>query len=163
MTDDEPPTRRPVPPGDAGAGERPRTLSRWVEAGPEGPRQARSHTRAALARWRVDPQVTDTATLLMSELVTHAVRHRPAERGLPSDGRVHCQVQHWPGGTVRLTVQSGPCVCMPGQRGAHSRESTPGSPHSLREHPRGLEIVEALSGAWGTRDSDHHQVVWVEL
>ncbi|MEV3869621.1 ATP-binding protein [Streptomyces sp. NPDC049906] len=163
MADHECPEPRPGRQRSARPPGRPRLLARYVQAGPEGPREARAHVRAALARWHVDPFTTDTATLLASEIVTHAVRHAGAEPGRPDADRVRCQVEHWQRGAVRVTVQGPPCRCMPSPRPASSAEGGRDPVASLREYARGLEIVVALSDAWGTRQTGSGQTVWAQV
>ena len=46
-----------------------------LPAGPEGARSARRATARAAELWRLDREMTETALLLVSELVTNAIRH----------------------------------------------------------------------------------------
>ncbi|MGX2992889.1 ATP-binding protein [Streptomyces sp. JNUCC 64] len=163
MTDRERPEPRLGPQRSARTTDRPRTLARYVRAGPEGPRQARAHIRAALARWHVDQSVTETAVLLVSEIVTHAVLHATTGPGHPGADRVRCQVEHWQRGPVRVTVQGPPCTCMPSPRPVDPPEGGGDPVLALREYARGLEVVVALSDAWGARQSDTGQTVWAQV
>ncbi|MFE9662783.1 ATP-binding protein [Streptomyces sp. NPDC005955] len=163
MADQERPEPRSGPRRSGRPADRPRTLARYVQAGPEGPRQARAHVRAALARWHVDQTVTETATLVASEIVTHAVLHSGAVPGRAAVERVRCQVEHWQRGVVRVTVEGPPCSCLPGPRPAASAEGGGDPVRDLREYARGLEVVVALSDAWGARQTDTGQTVWAQL
>jgi anti-sigma regulatory factor (Ser/Thr protein kinase) len=105
----------------------------------------------ALARRRVAELMTawgrtedgETAVLLVSELVTNAVRHTGSAPRLTvstGDGRLRCAVHD-------------------------------GDPHHPVTHPvsveneagRGLLLVAALSAAWGVEDEPSGKLIWFEL
>ncbi|KUN16496.1 hypothetical protein AQJ23_45095 [Streptomyces antibioticus] len=93
--------------------------------------EGRELVRAALAAWELDSHA-DTAALLMSELVTNAVRHAngPLLRmtvNRPADAWVRVSV-------VDTTPSRLPQLQDPG----------PGD-----EHGRGLMLIEALANRWG--------------
>ena len=106
---------------------------------------ARAFAAATLARWGLGP-LTDTVTLLASEMVTNAMVHTegPATLELRRDGD-----------TVRLRVSD-----------ADTR------PPQLREGPepdlesdggRGMVLVEALSSSWGVEPSGSGKTVWADV
>ncbi|HEX6887386.1 MAG TPA: ATP-binding protein [Candidatus Nanopelagicales bacterium] len=107
------------------------------------PREARHAVARFLARAEL-PQLIDDAQLLVSELVTNAVRHARgpiAVRAQVRDGFLHLEV--------------GDCVpdCGPEPREARAED----------EGGRGMELVEKLSARWGWQVTDHAKVVWIDL
>ncbi|GAB2817048.1 ATP-binding protein [Streptomyces chlorus] len=114
-------------------------------ADPSAVGAARSTVRAQLHDWGLDG-VGDLAALLVSELVTNALRHAtgPIEVCLlrPSDlDRV-----------LRVEV-SDPLPELP-----HERVARPGD-----EGGRGLQLVARTTRRWGTRPGDVGKTVWFEL
>ncbi|MFT2019154.1 SpoIIE family protein phosphatase [Streptomyces sp. 796.1] len=120
------------------------------------PREPRSVGRARelacqqLREWGLEPLV-DTAELLVSELVTNALRYGemgvpPAKQGgeirvrLLLDRSLVCEV--WDGGLVQ-----------PRRRRARDTD----------EGGRGLQLVGLLSAAWGSRRTPRGKTVWFEL
>jgi serine/threonine-protein kinase RsbW len=131
----------PSAPGDAGLviGHRPGELTAGLElaAMPSAPFWARRHTRATLRSWRVWPETIDTAELLVSELVTNAVKFSgPGPACLTL-------ILRYGAGQLRIEVAD------PG----------PGSPVAAAADPdaesgRGLLLIEALSREWGSGPRD---------
>ncbi|MCW2995964.1 MAG: serine/threonine protein phosphatase [Conexibacter sp.] len=110
------------------------------------PARGRVATRALLDGWLTPAQVGD-ALLLVSELMTNAVRHAP----------------HGAGATVTLRLgRTGHCV-----RGEMSDDG-PGfdvaleRPRSTDSGGRGLLLVDALASRWGASMASGH-CVWFEL
>uniref|UniRef100_UPI003557E7E7 SpoIIE family protein phosphatase n=1 Tax=Streptomyces spectabilis TaxID=68270 RepID=UPI003557E7E7 len=111
------------------------------------PREPRSvgHARelacARLREWGLDPLV-DTAELLVSELVTNALRYGEGEIRLRLllDRTLVCEV--WDAGLVQ-----------PRRRRARDTD----------EGGRGLQLVGLLSAAWGSRRTPRGKTVWFEL
>ncbi|WP_425827787.1 SpoIIE family protein phosphatase [Streptomyces fractus] len=104
--------------------------------------RARALVREQLGRWGL-PGIADSAELIVSELVTNAVRHA---RG----GPVH----------VRL-VRSGTLLC-------EVEDTEDALPTLLNAGPgdefgRGLRVVARLSRAWGTSRTATGKTVWFEL
>ncbi|MGD1218078.1 ATP-binding protein [Streptomyces krungchingensis] len=117
-----------------------------LSAHPGSVAQARRLTRARLARWAVCEDTCDTATLVVSELVTNAIVHAAGER-------VVCEL-HDGDDLVRIAVRDEGCA--------------PGEPHPSpqrpeEEHGRGLLLVAAMSRAWGAQDTGPGLLVWAEL
>ncbi|MFJ9691771.1 ATP-binding protein [Kitasatospora sp. NPDC101183] len=105
----------------------------------------RHRLRTALSRWGV-PELSDTAELLSSELVTNALLHTGKgavfDAVLGTDHRLRIEVQD---GTSRL----------PGRRRDPDAEyATSG---------RGLQLVEALADSWGVQLRGEGKVTWFEL
>ena len=114
-----------------------------LPAGPEVVGRARAFTRDALDRWGCGA-VVDDATLLVSELVSNAIRH--------TDGKSTLTLQRL-SGRVRITV--------------HDTETRPPSPN-LRVEPtatsgRGMHLVDALAAAWGVEPTGSGKTVWADL
>ncbi|MEU2563776.1 SpoIIE family protein phosphatase [Streptomyces longispororuber] len=111
------------------------------------PREPRSvgHARelacARLRAWDLEPLV-DTAELLVSELVTNALRYGEGEIRLRLllDRTLVCEV--WDAGLVQ-----------PRRRRARDTD----------EGGRGLQLVGLLSAAWGSRRTPRGKTVWFEL
>lgn len=113
-----------------------------LESVPEAPGQARD--AVAPLRGRVDDRTLADVRLVVSELVTNAVRHAPGESisvsvDLDDDGVVRGEIKDHGGGGVRL------------------RATSPGEPGGY-----GLGIVDALTDDWGVRTNSSTRV-WFEL
>jgi anti-sigma regulatory factor (Ser/Thr protein kinase) len=99
---------------------------------------ARLHARLMLTEWDLKP-LAETAELIVSELVTNAVR---ASTGLP---------ERRPGlPTVRLWLSADHEHVLIEVWDADERMPVCGQPDPDAEHGRGLLLVEALSEDWGT-------------
>ncbi len=101
------------------------------------PRIARDFTSATLGSWGLS-RLTDDAVVIVSELVTNAVRHGMSERSRSADER-----------PVKLSlVRNGRfVVCI--VTDPSSEDPTVLSPDDACETGRGLQLIEALSEAWG--------------
>jgi anti-sigma regulatory factor (Ser/Thr protein kinase) len=112
--------------------------------------RARAVLQAALGDWGADQDVVGTAELMISELVTNALRVR-----VPRDRQVGVRIRHSEAdGLLRLEVSDAgtgvPEVRAPGE------DETSG---------RGLLLVESLAHRWGVkkRACGIGKTVWVEL
>ena len=105
-------------------------------------RQARVFLADRLAEWKLEP-LLDTAMLLTTELVTNAVVH--------AHSAVKVTVRR---GIDRLRVE----VADTGGGALQMRE-----PSSEATNGRGLQLMEALSSAWGTSAYERGKLVWFEL
>ncbi|MFC8196548.1 SpoIIE family protein phosphatase [Streptomyces sp. NPDC060006] len=103
--------------------------------------RAREFARNQLVGWDLEPLV-DTAELLVSELVTNALRYGEGEIRLRLllDRTLVCEV--WDAGLVQ-----------PRRRRARDTD----------EGGRGLQLVGLLSAAWGSRRTPRGKTVWFEL
>ncbi|MEU5511922.1 SpoIIE family protein phosphatase [Streptomyces fungicidicus] len=103
--------------------------------------RAREYARAQLLDWDLEPLV-DTTELLVSELVTNALRYGEGEIRLRLllDRTLVCEV--WDSGLVQ-----------PRRRRARDTD----------EGGRGLQLVGLLSAAWGSRRTPRGKTVWFEL
>lgn len=113
---------------------------------PSSPAAARSFIRSTLAGWQV-AHLAETGALLVSELVTNAVRY---------DGPAFSVVASTDPRCVRIAVEDG---------------SAPGGQVQVRhvddtcESGRGMLLVEGLSDRWGVDPLAGHggKAVWAEL
>ncbi|MER5529622.1 SpoIIE family protein phosphatase [Streptomyces sp. NPDC002677] len=103
--------------------------------------RAREYARGQLITWGLEPLV-DTTELLVSELVTNALRYGEGEIRLRLllDRTLVCEV--WDSGLVQ-----------PRRRRARDTD----------EGGRGLQLVGLLSAAWGSRRTPRGKTVWFEL
>jgi anti-sigma regulatory factor (Ser/Thr protein kinase) len=112
--------------------------------GPSGPRAARADARKVCADHGVDDDRTESAVLVLSELVGNAVRHGTPPvsytTGLDRDD-------------VLLTVDDGTSAPPLGSAG--------GDPDA--ESGRGLLLVTSLSRSWGWRPLAGGKQVWARV
>jgi serine/threonine-protein kinase RsbW len=107
-------------------------------------RLARQTTRDVLARCRL-ANAEETAVLLVSELVTNAVRHARDTHAIALDLEI---------GNTWLRIE----VADADPQWPHRR-----IPGSLDESGFGLVLVDALADKWGVRDTATGKAVWAEL
>lgn len=102
---------------------------------------ARKRAREQLLAWQLDEETTADAELIISELVTNAVRHGspPLRLRLVLDRTLTCEVLD--GGTAA----------------PHLRHAK-----TVDEGGRGLFITAQLARTWGTRYSDRGKTIWTE-
>ncbi|MFE0450241.1 SpoIIE family protein phosphatase [Streptomyces sp. NPDC058914] len=103
-------------------------------------RTARQAAARQLSEWGLEHLVT-TAELIVSELVTNAIRYG--------------------GGPIRLRlIQHQLLTCeVSDSNTSHPR---PRHPHTIDENGRGLFLVAQLSRRWGSRSATDGKVVWAE-
>ncbi|RKN10083.1 ATP-binding protein [Streptomyces radicis] len=142
-----------------------RTLSGTATLGlaprPESVRRARDFTRSTLHGWRL-PEQFDAVALVVSELVTNAVRHgvgvRPTtfdEEGHAYDGGERSAVE------LELMRCSGRLICAVQDPSAAAPRV--GEMDGVAESGRGLHLVECFSDGWGWRalaGERRGKVVW---
>lgn len=100
----------------------------------------RHFVEACLAGWGVDPDLTEVARLVASELVTNGLTH--------GSGRLVIRLRLGPQHVCLEVDDEGPSF--PEPRTADDDD----------EGGRGLQLVEALADSWGTRPLDHGKSVW---
>jgi anti-sigma regulatory factor (Ser/Thr protein kinase) len=109
---------------------------------PESAKAARDFTRLTLAQWRMS-RLSDVAELVVSELVTNALRHGLlSARWMPGEHPIR----------LRLLRQDPYLMCMvtdPDPVGPVRIES-----HGGAEGGRGLQVVESCSARWGWQPLD---------
>ncbi|MFF2651161.1 ATP-binding protein [Streptomyces sp. NPDC058045] len=114
-------------------------------ADPGAVRTARAAVRSQLSDWDLD-SVGDTTVLLVSELVTNALRHASGPIG------------------VRLVLP----VVRPGNLVVEVSDPLPDPPRARPATPedengRGLQLVAHATRRWGTRRIPEGKTVWFEL
>jgi anti-sigma regulatory factor (Ser/Thr protein kinase) len=118
-----------------------RVLTRALPAHPEAASIARRATRDRLQAWDMDEETTFTAELIVSELVSNAIRYGapPLQLRLIHDRMLTCEVTD--------SASSAPHV-------KHAR--------TVDEGGRGLFIISHLTDHWGTRYHDRGKTIWAE-
>jgi anti-sigma regulatory factor (Ser/Thr protein kinase) len=128
-------------------GERP-TVMVELKPEPESVTEARRFTTAALESWGMTA-LCDDVSLVVSELVTNALRHSSAPRFAGVPGPVRLRLRHEASFVLCGVLDNGsaaPC----------RRE-----PDFIAETGRGLHIVESFSATWGWMPLDTGgKVVW---
>ncbi|MFE9169430.1 ATP-binding protein [Streptomyces kebangsaanensis] len=114
-------------------------------ADPGAVRTARAAVRGQLRDWHLE-SLGDTASLLVSELVTNSLQHAAGPIG------------------VRLLRPEG----LPGVLLVEVSDPLPGLPREQPARPddesgRGLQLVASTSRRWGTRPDSTGKTVWFEL
>ncbi|MFD7296594.1 ATP-binding protein [Streptomyces sp. NPDC059897] len=106
--------------------------------------------REQAVSWALPREVTDTAELLLSELMTNAYRHAKA----PADRQIWARATLSEGKLLRVQVTDA-STTLPVPRTAAPEE----------ESGRGLALVVLLADAWGAeaREAGVGKTVWFEL
>ncbi|PWI12968.1 hypothetical protein DI272_01565 [Streptomyces sp. Act143] len=120
-----------------------RSTSTALPPEPESASRARRFTARTLANWSSPATVTETAELIVTELVTNAIRHTKGDflLALHLDG-------------IELTIEVGD----------HKRaEPRPRTTGLLDENGRGLLLISALTERWGTTPHSGGKSVWCTL
>lgn len=113
-----------------------------LDAEPVAASRARRFVAETLVRWGL-LDTSDLAAMVVTELVSNAVRHSKAPIAL----RLH----HTSGRLILEVLDSDDRLPRPIQPAIHD------------ENHRGLFIVESLAQRWGSRASPHGKIVWAEL
>ncbi|MFG2310584.1 SpoIIE family protein phosphatase [Streptomyces sp. NPDC048566] len=102
---------------------------------------ARHHAQHRLRRWRVSEETASATELIVSELVTNAVRHGapPIRLRLIKDTTLTCEVSDGGGAAPRIR---------------HAR--------TVDEGGRGLFICQEMSHNWGIRYTAEGKTIWTE-
>jgi anti-sigma regulatory factor (Ser/Thr protein kinase) len=113
-----------------------------LPAATTAPRDARRFTVETLRSWGAVSSIEE-AELIVSELVTNALRHAssPSRLALAADG--DC---------LRIEVAD------QGGGGAVRRRAAPQDAGG-----RGLMLVEAMADRWGSHRDEHEHLVWCEI
>nr|BFD84520.1 hypothetical protein StreXyl84_39210 [Streptomyces sp. Xyl84] len=112
--------------------------------------RARTYLREQMASWKVPQEVTETAVLLLSELMTNAYRHARTAPGREIWAR--CVLDDT--GRLRVTVTD-----------ANESLPVPREASWEDESGRGLALVAELADDWGAepRPGGIGKTVWFEL
>ena len=141
-----------------------RVVSQSFKRGPRAAAQARQMVTTSLDAWGLG-ELSRTAALLTSELVTNAVVHAHSSARVVvavADGVVEVGVTDWDPHKPRLKPQWVP-VTSPPSATARSRAALPARDAGPRPHGRGLLVVAELADAWGTVDIPAGKQVWFSL
>jgi len=106
------------------------------------PRDARRFTVETLRKWGADT-VVEEAELIVSELVTNALRHASSPSRVVLSTNDSC---------LRIEVADD------GRGGAVRRNAGPEDSNG-----RGLLLVEAMADRWGSQHDGQEHVVWCEI
>ena len=120
-----------------------------LPAEPTAPSVARRKLSGVLKEWRLE-EVLDTASLLVSELVTNAVRHAG------SSVRITIAVE---GSRVKTSVWDQNLAPLPAPRPLGSTDVI----EDLAEGGRGLYLVQEMADNWGADTTADGKCVWFEL
>ncbi|MEU2564035.1 ATP-binding protein [Streptomyces longispororuber] len=122
-------------------------IARWPRH-PRSVSKARQELRKYLADWG-SADIEDAALVVLSELLTNAVRHAHGTHGRVIETRF----VRLPAGALRLEVHDA-CVALPVVR----------APEPCAEGGRGLPLVAALAERWGVAARNGPgKRVWAEL
>ncbi len=121
-----------------------------LPAGDRSAARARALLRRQLRVWRISGELADSAELLLSELVTNAVRAQVQTQG-PAAAEVGVRFV-WASGRLRLEV-----------RDASNELPVMNDAEEDDESGRGLVLVDALASGWGVDRDGIGETVWVEL
>ena len=124
---------------------RQRSVRMEITAVPHAAREARNAARVVLQDWSVPTPLLDDAILVISELVTNAVRHAGTASTLDLE---LCQIRN----RLRIAL-------------ADDSEATPRlrRVRGAAEDGRGLAILAALSDRWGVEPHHGGKRVWWEV
>jgi serine/threonine-protein kinase RsbW len=107
-------------------------------------RLARHAAHVVLTAWRL-AHVEETAVLIVSELVTNAVRHAAGTDVIEVD--LHA-TRTW----LRIEIQD-----------TDRRWPQPRVPGGFEESGFGFVLVDALACKWGVRETEAGKAVWAEV
>ena len=114
---------------------------------------AREFSELTLRGWGL-PVLADDAAVIVSELVSNAIRHGTG--GPNVNGSAYDRIE------LILWRRSGQIICAVTDPGTGAPALT--NPDPLSEQGRGLHVVEALSATWGwTRLADRRKAVWAAI
>jgi PAS domain S-box-containing protein len=126
----------------AAAGADTDTVAAELTSDPGDVRRARHVVRAALRDWQL-PEAADTVELLVSELLTNAIRY-----------------SRHPGDLVLRRAADALYIEVSDSDGRVPRIM---HPNNEEEHGRGLILVSTLATRWGTRPTRAGKTVWCEV
>jgi hypothetical protein len=142
-------------------------VSFTVRPDPESVTEARHFAISRLTEWAL-PELADDVGLVVSELVTNALRHSGrAARGRPGDDVHREGVYDDPAdplgsapSAIRLRLVHEAHWLLCGIVDASQAAPRRKEPDYIAETGRGLHLVESFSVRWGWRALSHGKVVW---
>ncbi|MEU4179111.1 ATP-binding protein [Streptomyces sp. NPDC026589] len=135
---------------------------------PGGVPEARHRVQEAMRAWGEPAERTEAAALIVTELVTNAVRHTNTRRIRcrllrSADGVRICV---WNRGRARIPAPASPGdsagLPVTGSRATGGPADDDTLDH-LAEDGRGLLLVDALAARWGTRAALAGRLVWADV
>ena len=121
-----------------------RRLLMTLPASSESVRTGRHATRVVLSAWRLS-RLEENAVLVVSELLTNAVRHARDTDAIELDLHV---TRAW----LRIEIQD-----------RDRQWPRPRVLDELSESGFGFVLIDALAAKWGVRETDTGKAVWAEL
>lgn len=116
-----------------------------LSGSPRSSGQARNATRQILNEWDVPASAIDDALVVVSELVTNAIRHAGTSSTLEME---LSHSREW----LRVALRDG-----------SSAPPMPRVADPTAEDGRGMAIMSALSDRWGIEPYDGGKRVWLEI
>jgi len=110
----------------------------------ESVRMGRHTTRVVLSAWRL-PSLEENAVLVVSELLTNAIRHARDTDAIELD--LHA-TRAW----LRIEIQD-----------RDRQWPRPRVVNELSESGFGFVLIDALAAKWGVRETETGKAVWAEL
>jgi serine/threonine-protein kinase RsbW len=123
----------------------PRSARLELRAEPLASSEARRATRSVLEEWQVPDAVVEDALLVVSELVTNAVRHAGESS------------------TIELEIGQSGSLLRVALSDASTASPSPRSASHVAEGGRGMAILAALSDRWGIEPHGGGKQVWWEV
>ena len=121
-----------------------RRLLMTLPACSESVRMGRHTTRVVLSAWRL-PSLEENAVLVVSELLTNAIRHARDTDAIELD--LHA-TRAW----LRIEIQD-----------RDRQWPRPRVVNELSESGFGFVLIDALAAKWGVRETETGKAVWAEL
>jgi anti-sigma regulatory factor (Ser/Thr protein kinase) len=116
-----------------------------LEDDPRAPTRARRFLHGLLVAWQVRGDVTETAALCLSELVTNAVIHAGTDS------------------LLTVSLDDGVLTVQVRDHGADPGAELLDDDDPLRVFGRGLQLVDALADRWGSEHDDDGTTSWFSL
>lgn len=141
-----------------------RVVSQSFKRGPRAAAQSRRLLTSSLERWEL-PELSRTAALLTSELVTNALVHAHSPVRLVvavADGTVEVGVTDWDPYKPQLRRHQLRWVSAPRGGAGRAKQSPSENPRAGHDG-RGLLLVQELADEWGTADLAAGKQVWFSL
>lgn len=123
--------------------------------------EARRFTRLTLEGWQMCAAVTEDAALVVSELVSNALRYGSEREGGGDGERCLAEAGSYCPAWLALTRQDTTVLCAVSDPGSGTPVLAPH--HPLAESGRGLRIVDQLSDAWGWTPDPSGKTVWATV